>query len=189
MQEAEMSELVSRTSMLMMRFEQRCQVAEQKLYGLANDLKHLSQQLPEVVRHTADSTLRSLPVQVQDKVAGGLQQAIDEHERRLHAVGHEVGQGVARLSQQMARLERLHRLLVWKVVGVTAACLALLLGGGMWLSFHYAGVIRDNQLSAKTLKMYSAADVVECDGRLCANVDAKGERYGNHGQYVPIKSR
>ncbi|GGA50637.1 relaxation protein [Dyella nitratireducens] len=185
MEATDLDELTSKTSMLMMRFEQRCQAVEQQLQVLAHDLQYLSRQLPEVVRHTADSALRTVP----DKVKGGLQQAIDHHEQQLHAVGREVGQGVAQLGREMARLEGLHRMLVWKVVGVTAACLALLLVGGMWLLIHYTGVIHDKQLSAETLKMYNAADVVECDGRLCANVDAKGAHYGNHGEYVPIKPR
>jgi hypothetical protein len=42
------------------------------------------------------------------------------------------------------------------------------------------GVIRDNQISADLLKVYNQADVVPCDGRLCAKVGKK---------YVPVDLR
>ena len=94
------------------------------------------------------------------------------------------------MSGQLARLERLHRLLLWKTVGAVAACLVLLLAGGAWLSMHYAGVIRDNQLSAELLRAYNGADVTLCDGgRLCANIDTSARRYGERGQYVPVAPR
>jgi hypothetical protein len=127
--------------------------------------------------------------QVQGKMQRDLQHVTNDYSERLHVAGNNVGQGAEQLSRQMARLEQLHRMLVWKVVGVTIACFALLLTGGLWLSIHYAGVIRDNQLSAETLKAYNAADLSLCDGRVCARVDTKGAHYGEHGQYVPVRLR
>ena len=86
--------------------------------------------------------------------------------------------------------ERLHRLVVWKTAAAVAGCLALLLAGGVWLSMHYARVIRDNRLDAETVQAYNRADIARCgDGQLCARVDLKGRRFGDHGQYLPIKPR
>jgi hypothetical protein len=71
-----------------------------------------------------------------------------------------------------------------------ALALALLLVGGAWLSLHYTRVIRDNQLSAELLKAYNGADVILCgNGKLCANVDTRGARYGDNRQYLPVRSR
>jgi hypothetical protein len=86
-------------------------------------------------------------------------------------------------------MEQLHRMLIWKVIGVTAVCLFLLLGGGAWLAMHYADVIKQNQMSADLVNVYNQADVTICDGHLCANVDPKGKRYGEHGEYLSVKTR
>jgi hypothetical protein len=54
---------------------------------------------------------------------------------------------------------------------------------------HYADVIKQNQMSADLVTLYNHADVTICDGRLCANVDPKGKRYGQHGEYATVKER
>lgn len=61
--------------------------------------------------------------------------------------------------------------------------------GGGWLSKHYYEEIRRNQLSADLLKAYNAADVTLCEGRLCANVDVKSEKFGDKAQYRPVRDR
>jgi hypothetical protein len=189
MQEANIDDLLSKTSMLMLRFEQRCQVIEQQQQLVANELKSLTQQLPYVVKKSVEDLLRQLPKGVQENVDAALQQTVAEYRQQYQSSSQQVGQGAQHLSREMERLERIHCMLVWKVVGVTTACLALLLVGGVWLSVDYAGVIRDDQMSAETLKTFNAEDVVLCEGRLCANVDVHGRRYGMQGQYVPVKAR
>ena len=68
--------------------------------------------------------------------------------------------------------------------------LALLLAGGIWLSLHYTRVIAENQLAAETTRAYNQADIARCgDGQLCAHVDLKAKRFGDQGQYVPIRPR
>jgi ElaB/YqjD/DUF883 family membrane-anchored ribosome-binding protein len=186
---ADTGEAASNAAMLMYRFQQRCQAIEQQQQALADDLKLLTQQLPLVVRTAVEDSLRQLPKDVREKIDSALHQTVLEYRQRYELAGREVGQGAQHLNQEMGRIERIHRMLVWKAVGVTAACLALLLAGGAWLSMHYAGVIRDNQISAETLRTYNAADLVLCDGRLCANVDMRGKRYGTHGEFVPVKTR
>ncbi len=52
---------------------------------------------------------------------------------------------------------------------VLGSLLALLLGGA-WPAMHYA-------------------DVTLCGERLCANVERDGPRYGDRGQYVPVRPR
>jgi hypothetical protein len=39
------------------------------------------------------------------------------------------------------------------------------------------------------LQAYNRADVTLCGGRLCANVETRGRRYGERGQYVPVAPR
>jgi len=189
MQEQHVEGLVSKVSMVMLRFEQRCQAMEQQQQALASELQSLTQQLPHVVKQSVGEMLQQLPKGVQEQIGDTLHQTVAEYRKQYESAGLEVSQSARHLSQEMGRLERVHRMLVWKVVGVITACLTLLLAGGVWLSLHYASVIRANQISADTLSTYNAADLTLCDGRLCANVDAHGKRYGTHGEYVPVKTR
>lgn len=187
MHDMDIADLTSKASLLMLRFEQRCQALEPQHHALARDVRHLAQQVPQVVKQSLDDALRSLPEQVRDKVDSCLLQTIDDYQRRLQAAGQAVQQRADHVGQQLMRLEQLHRLLVWKVLGATATAFGLLLAGGLWLSTHYANIIRDNQLSAETVQAYNAADLVPCGEGLCANVDIKGQRYGKYGEYLPVK--
>ena len=55
---------------------------------------------------------------------------------------------------------------------------------------HYTKVIEDNQITADLMRAFNRADVVLCEkNQLCANVDTKGKRYGDHKQYFPVPGR
>lgn len=181
--------LISKTTTLVEQFEERCGAIEQELQALTQSLRTLAQQLPAVIKQSADGSLQTLPLQVLDRVREGLQHPVDDYQQRLRTASVEIKQGTHALTQQLQDLQRTHQLLIWKVLGITAGCLALLLAGAIWLSAHYASVIRDNRLSADLMRAYNGADVMLCDGRLCASIDAKGKHYGNSGEYLPIKER
>ncbi|SFR94825.1 hypothetical protein SAMN05216570_1061 [Dyella sp. OK004] len=189
MQSEALAPLISKTTALVAQFERRCCVIEQQLQSLTQSLHGLAQQLPVVIKQSADGSLQTLPLQVLDRVREGLQHPVDDYQQRLRIASVEIKQGTHALTQQLQELQRTHQLLMWKVLGVTAGCLALLLAGAIWLSAHYAGVIRDNRQSAELMRAYSNADVMLCDGHLCASVDSKGKHYGNSGEYLPIKQR
>lgn len=178
MQQQELEVLIGHAAVLMEQFERRCEHIEQHL-------RSLGQQVPAIVKQSADGALQSLPSQVMGQVKDGLQ----DYQQRMRTAGSEVGAEANALAQQLKRMEQLHRMLIWKVIGVTAVCLLLLLGGGAWLAMHYADVIKQNQMSADLVNMYNHADVTICDGHLCANVDPKGKRYGQHGEYATVKER
>ncbi|HEX5305718.1 MAG TPA: relaxation protein [Dyella sp.] len=171
-----------KAAMLMEQFERRCDLIEQHL-GL------LVQQVPAAVRQSSDGLLGSLPDRLLHVMQAGMGRSLEDHERRLQAAGRDVDSRAQALASRMMALERLHRHLVWKATGVALASLLLLLAGGAWLSLHYARVIDQNRLSADTLQAYNEADVSLCDGRLCANLDTNGRHYGDHGQYRLVRRR
>lgn len=189
MQQQELETLVGNAAVLMEQFERRCESIDQRLQGLGQNLQALTQQLPAIVKQSADGSLQGLPNQVMSQLKDGLDRPVHDYQQRLRTAGGEISAEAGALAQQLKRMERLHRMLIWKVIGVTAVCLLLLLGGGAWLTMHYADEIRQNQVSADLLNTYNHADVTICDGHLCANVDARGKRYGQHGEYVPVKDR
>lgn len=190
MQEDELTALISKTAALMEQFERRCDEIDQRLLASSEQLQGLTQYLPDVVRQSADESMQALPGQVLNQVQQGLSRPVADYQQRLDKAGNEVGSVSHALAQQIKRMEKLQQLLIWKVVGITAACFLLLLVGGIWLSMHYTKVIEENQLTADLMKTYNNADLVMCDkGQLCANVDARGKRYGDHKQYIPVLSR
>lgn len=190
MDEQQLSALISKTAALMEQFDRRCGDIDGRLQALAAELDRVTRQVPAIVRQSADGSLVSLPARVMDAVGCGLERPVHDYQQRVRTAGTEIESAALRLSGQIGRLERLHRLLLWKTVGAMAACLVLLLGGGAWLSMHYTDVIRNNQISAELLRAYNTADVTLCErGRLCANIDASAGRYGERGQYAPVAPR
>ncbi len=190
MQEDELSVLISKTAALMEQFERRCDEIDHRLLTSSEELQKLTQQLPAVVKQSANDSMQAVPGQVSSQVQLGLSRPVTDFQQRLDKAGNDVGQASHALAQQIKHIENLQRLLIWKVIGVTAACFLLLLAGGIWLSMHYTKVIEENQLTADLMKTYNNADLVLCEkGQLCANVDTKGKHYGDHRQYVPVMRR
>jgi prefoldin subunit 5 len=190
MEQQQLMALVSKTAALMESFERRCNQIEQRQLALTEQLQQLAQQVPAAVRQSADSSLQSLPGQLLGKVQHGLEQPVSAYEKRLQNAGSALQEGSQSLALQMQRMEGLHRHLVWKTVGATTTCMLLLLVGGIWLSTHYYGVIRENQIAADLLEAYNRADVTLCgEGRLCAKVDVQEGRNDHRSQYVRIKQR
>ncbi len=192
MDEQALSNLISKTAMLMEKFERNCTEIEQRQQALNQQLNDLTQKLPIVIRQSADSSLQVLPGEVLVRLQSGLEQPVSQYEKRLNDAGNKVGEGSGALAQQLQRMERLHKHLVWKTAGVAIGSMLLLLVGGIWLSTHYYGIIRENQISAELLKAYDSADVTLCGenrDQLCANIDRESVGYGDKGQYVPVKPR
>ncbi|QHG87866.1 MULTISPECIES: relaxation protein [Xanthomonas] len=182
-------ELVSKTAALMEQFERRCAELEQLQRHLAQQLEQVAQSLPTVVTRSAEQTLQRVPDTLIRSIQQGLDQPVAGFEKRLQQAGGLIGEGAQSLSDQLKRIERGQRLLLWKGAAVVLGSLLLLLGGGGWLLSQYRQEIRDNQLRAELLRAYNAADVTLCEGRLCANVETKGAAYGERRQYRPVKPR
>ena len=189
MQAEELEALISNTAALMEQFERRCVSIEQRLQASALSLHNLTEQVPATVKQAADDSLQAMPSQMLSKALEGLDKPVHDYQQHLHAAGHEIGTSSSALALQIKQMQQVHQLLIWKAIGVTATCLLLLLVGGIWLSMHYYSVIHDNQLTADMMKAYNSADVVMCEGHLCANVDPKGQHFGSKGEYQPIRQR
>lgn len=190
MQSDELNALIDKTATLMVQYERRGAHIDARLQALGEVLQGLTRQLPTVVQASTQGLLRTLPDEMADTVRAGLGESMGSYRQGLQAARAEVERAAHALAGQIGQLQNLHRRLVWKTLAAAWGSLALVLGGGAWLSLHYTQVIRDNRLSADLMKAYNNADVVLCgNGELCANVDGKRARYGERGQYLPIRSR
>lgn len=181
--------LIGKTAALMEQFERRCGAIEQHQLALNHDLQRLGQQLPAVVRQSADGALQGLSNAVMGKVQDGLEQPVTAYQQRLRDAGGLLQNGSQALAAQLRQMQALHRQMIWKVLAVIAGSLLLLLTGGGWLLWQYRADIRDNQIAADLLRAYDRADVQLCAGRLCANMDTEGKTYGDKGQYRVVRSR
>jgi hypothetical protein len=186
----ELAALISQTAALMEQFQRRTERSDQGLTALSEQLSALTQQLPQIVKQSADDILITLPQQVLKISQAGLAQSITECQSKLREAAEEATNTSNVLSAQMTKLAGLHRSLIWKTAAAISASILILLGGAIWLASHYMTVIEDNQISAELMKAYNRSDVTLCsDGRLCANVDTKGKRYGENLQYLPVSAR
>jgi hypothetical protein len=189
-QQDELTVLIDKTATLMAQYERRGADIDARLQALGEVLQGATRQLPLVVGASTRDLLQTLADETMHKVREGLDRPMGDYRQGLDTARGEVENASRSLAGQISQLQRLHRQLIWKTTGAVVMALALLLGGGMWLSIHYTQVIRDNQLSANLLKAYNGADVTLCGaGDLCANVNTKAARYGVHRQYLPVNPR
>lgn len=190
MQLEELDALIDKTATLMVQYDRRGAVIDERLSALVAELRELVQRLPATFQHSSEEMLQALPSRLGDIATHALNRPLQDYRESLRAATGELERTKRVAAAQLDGLRNLHRVLLWKTVGTVALALAVLLAGGAWLSVHYAGVIQDNRVSADLMRAYNRADVVLCgDGGLCANVDAKHARYGDRGQYVPVKPR
>ena len=190
MEQDELTALIDKTATLMTQYERRGAAIDSRLQALGDALHGLTQQLPAVLKTSADGVLQALPSEMGSVLRTGLGQSMGDYRQRLDTAGRDVELASQALAGQLSRLQQLHRQLIWRTGGVVVLALVLLLTGGAWLSVHYTRVIRDNQLSAELLQAYNGADVTLCsNGKLCANVDTRGAHYGEHRQYLTVKPR
>lgn len=49
--------------------------------------------------------------------------------------------------------------------------------------------VERHRIEAALLRAYNRADVTLCGERLCANIDERGARFGERGQYRPVEAR
>lgn len=178
---------VGKTAALVVELEKRHRQTEQQLHLLAMQWDAMARQTVSEVRQSIDGVLSDMPRQVQRYMESNMQSAIGAGRVRLEAVIGDAEAASGKLTRQFEALRKVSDRLIWKVLGVAIGSLTLLLGGGMWLSVHYAKVIRDNQVDAELMRLFNASDVRRCGDGLCANVDLKGQRYGDKHQYLQVK--
>ena len=156
---------------------------------MAERLQYAIGSVPEQMKQSADKVFSALPQTVAAQLDSGLSEPIKGYQRRLEQSGEQLQERVGQLTRQLTQLESFSRRLVWKVTAVViAALLVAVIGGAMAVSY-YRDQIRQSQLSADLLRMYNQADVTLCGERLCANVDKSGQKYGDRGQYQPVRLR
>lgn len=185
----DMKQVVGQTAALLEGFHRRTRDIDDRVEATRQSVDHLSQRVPEVIRRSVDAVVSKVPDRVAQDIRSRMDDVTATYERRLREASDDTRQAAEGVSKQLARLERLHRHLVWKVAGAVGGALVVLSVGAVLLGWHYKDIIHDNRIQAELMQAYNAADVRLCDGVLCANVDTKGHKFGEHGEYRPIRPR
>lgn len=176
------------TAELLEQFRRLAEQASQSQRHSAQELHRLTDAAPQILRGAANENFALLASQLQRDLGANLERIVEATRRKLLETGQQMTQ-TAHQSQQAA--DRLHRVVrgVWMAAACSVVMLATCLGSGIWLSSHYYEEVRRHQISAELLKAYNAADVTLCAGKLCANVDARAEGFGDQRQYRPVHAR
>lgn len=180
--------LLVRTAEVLEQFRRQSDQASQRHHQSAEQLKHLTDTVPSVLRSAADSSFSVLAGQIQHEVGRGLGQATEDVQRAMQEAGQQLSRGCDQSRHVAAQLDRVRRAL-WLVTTLSIVLMVMAAGAGAWLSSHYYDEIRRNQISADLLRAYDAADVTLCDGALCANVDVSARGVGSEQQYRPVRPR
>lgn len=189
MQKEDIEALALKTGALLEQFVRYCEQQGQHQTAMSERLKLAIASVPEQMKQSADKVFSTLPQTVTTQLDSGLSAPIKNYERKLEQSGAQLQERVAQLTRQLAQLESFSRRLVWKVAAVVIAALLVAVIGGATAVSYYRDQIKQSQLSADLLHAYNQADVTLCGGQLCANVDKAGQKYGEHGQYQPVRSR
>ncbi len=180
--------LLLQTAEVLEQFRRQSEQASQAHRQSAVHLQRLADTAPRILRDAADSSLSALSGQVRDDAGKGLDQAAETLQRRVLEAGNQISRNAHQSLQVAQQLQRVTHGL-WVATVCSIALMLTALAGGAWLSKHYYDEVRSNQISAKLLKAYDAADVTLCGSRLCANVDDKAQRVGDKRQYKPVHER
>lgn len=190
MDERELEDLISKTALLMERYQRICTELGQQQSQLSAALNGLAQSLPAQFRASADAAVAGLSRDGTTAVKQALLAPVSAYEQQLAASAKGVGRSTEALAAEVKRLQFVSRSVVWKSVATAVAAVAILLGGAVWLGAGYKSEIERNQVEAQLLRAYNGADVVLCGKeQLCANVDPRGKGLGEDGRYRQIRPR
>lgn len=190
MDERELEGLISRTALLMERYQRICTELGQQQSQLSAALNGLAQSLPEQFRASADAAVAGLSRESTQVVKQALLAPVGAYEQQLAASANKVGRSSDALAAEVKRLQMASRGVLWKSIIVAVASVAILLGGAAWLGARYTSEIERSQIETQLLRAYNRADVVLCGKeQLCANVDARGKGLGEDGRYRQIRPR
>ncbi|HEX7817560.1 relaxation protein [Dyella sp.] len=181
--------LIFKAGVLLEQFARYCEQQGQHQTVLAERLQYAVTHAPDQLRQSAERVFASVPQSVSAQVDAGLGASMRNYEGRIAQAATQLQERSAALTRQLSQMEAFGRRLIWKVsAAVIAALLVAVIGGAVTLSY-YREQVHANQLSAELLRAYNQADVTICGAQLCANVEKNGQKYGDKGQYLPIRAR
>lgn len=162
---------------------------QQQLANAAAMLQQAAQRLESGGQRFGQDALGVIRAQGGQALADGAEQKLQQLNLGIEKTAGRMEWVSKVAGEQALTLNRAQTTMVWKSLSVLAAGALLALGGASawaWTKKKEAGRYSVNADFGRAI---SQADVILCGERLCANIEAKGQRYGDEKQYRQIKAR
>ncbi|MGS1121003.1 hypothetical protein [Rhodanobacter sp. UC4436_H3] len=183
MEEDELTALAATLSVVISRFEQRCQRIEAQQ-------GELLQHLPAMLQDKVDGVLQTLSGQAGVAVREGLGAPAEHYRQRVQVAAAEAEQATRALASVQAEMASQRRWMRWGLGAVLALSLISLAATYESLYGFYQARYARLRAQVTYLEAVNHADVVPCgDGRLCARVEHNSPRYGERKQYRVVAPR
>jgi hypothetical protein len=125
-QEDNVMAAMSKVSALMEHFQLYGASIERQLETTIKKLDVITERMPQQLQHSAHGLLGALPPQIVGQVGQHLAPSVKQFEQRLDASMHTLQQGTQAAAEALQTIQRMHRWLIWKMLGITFGCLLLL---------------------------------------------------------------
>lgn len=129
---------------------------------------------------------RSVLATLRDGSREAVQAGVDEAAHQCCARLRQAADEAARATEA---LRRQHGLWGWALPLGLIVGSVLATGAAGYAVVGSREEVARHRIEAALLRAYNQADVTLCDGRLCANVDERGGRHGDRGQYRLVEPR
>ncbi len=183
-------QLLLKLAVIADRLDARSEQAVQGVEAGASTLARSAQRLETGAGQFARQAVQAIDEQAQQAIANGAALALADVEERLRHAADTAGRAADVMGERHRRLARSQKTLVAAALVALVAGWALAVGGAwLWVESSRQAVAR-HHVEARLLSAINASDIVLCaDGRLCANVDDRGARQGDHRQYQAVRPR
>lgn len=143
----------------------------------------------EVDAATARFVRDALRAQAREAVQAGVGEAIAQCRDRLLQAGTEAARSAETMHRGAEALQRQRSLWLWTAPLALLVGSAIAAGAAAYAVTSSRAEVERHRIEAALLRAYNRADVILCGERLCANIDERGARFGERGQYRPVEAR
>lgn len=189
MEQRDLKQFIVQLAAITDRLDQRSASAVQTVESSAQRISSEARRLTSSSEGFTREVAQGLQQRSGEIVREGLAQAMTQFGQQLEAAAAVAGRAAVTLEQERQALRDQRRTWLW------LGCGALLIGSLLTVATSIYVVkdsyqqVAQNQIEAELLRAYNAADVTLCGGRLCANVDNKAQRFGEHNEYLLVEPR
>ncbi|MGF6148847.1 Uncharacterised protein [Kingella potus] len=156
MNERQLEQLIEQTALLMRNCQKQCE-------DFSTSLKQDHQKfLQEMHRNTVQN--------IRAEVKEGMGGEFARYSEELHSLSNSLQHQTRMFQMQFEENQRKNQQTVFRAWLAVSISLGLLLIGGLWMIFHYKGIIEQSKRHADYVQAINTADIVQCGDSLCARV-------------------
>ncbi len=171
------------------RMEQRDERVIALLAEQGGALRSAAHEVDAATARFVREALDALRAQAREAVQAGVGEAIAQCRDRLLQAGTEAARSAETMHRGAEALQRQRSLWLWTAPLALLVGSAIAAGAAAYAVTSSRAEVERHRIEAALLRAYNRADVTLCGERLCANIDERGARFGERGQYRPVEAR